>query len=487
MPKWLTVPAFAALVLFFVHGMAGAFLRFRVARATGGRVLVSGPVFLPRPGLKVRTAVIADQERLPVAMVLEDVRLERDPPGWSGTRPWEFTLTGAGRVDGEPTRETTVSGRVSGSFSRGSYRVRDLTVRIRGLGEAAFSGDVELKGPESRFTVDLKDLSLAELGRTLELPESPAGGALRGRAELVIDRDSDGWTARSVLFDLAFRDLSFAGRPLQPLSGRAAGVYDFERESGTVEEAVIIAGPDGAGGRIDFSGTIGREGFDLSFEAKDIFLEDIIEALPESLREKMGLKVEMLSGSASYSSSSEEFYSDASFRFFDASGRGRLDGFPAGDEDGVNYRASLAVEGLDLLSLSSVYGGGAVISGRANLDCELALGAGGIDWLRVSFETVPERDVRQYLNFRAVKALVALSTDTPLRMFSEADYGYRKIAGEIFYHDDYLRIIGRARQEADRNYLLLGTVFGRHVNVAVDPRFNTVRLADLRRRLDRLF
>lgn len=462
----------------------GAGLGWWVARTTGGAVTFGRTAMLPVPGLDVRRLVASARPHVPLHLELDRVVLLRDPPGWHPGRRWHFALAGSGRTAGRRSHETTVSGRVSGSFSRGSYQVHELTVRIRDFGTATLSGTLEFAGGESVLQLDLADLSLAELSQTVERPELPVDGELRGRAELRLEREDDAWAARMVDFDVGFTELVFAGHALRPFSGRARGHYDFKEEQGAISEAVITAGPEGRAGRLDLAGTIGREGFDLTFEARNLFLEDIIEALPEELREKMGLELEDVSGRASYSSDSELFSSEASFRFHQAAGRGRLTGAAGGDGF---LEAELALDGLDLLSLSRLYGEGAVVAGRADFDGALSFRRGGVEWLRARFATVPTRGERQYLNFRAVAALMALGADSPLRMLRDADYGYRRIAGEIHYHDDYLRVTGLARREPGRDYIVLGSLLGYQVNVSIDPRFNTVRLGDLKRRLDGIF
>ncbi|OPZ90415.1 MAG: hypothetical protein BWY73_01325 [candidate division TA06 bacterium ADurb.Bin417] len=54
------------------------------------------------------------------------------------------------------------------------------------------------------------------------------------------------------------------------------------------------------------------------------------------------------------------------------------------------------------------------------------------------------------------------------------------------YQDGYLTIEGLARAGRDRDYIMLGGWLGNTVNIAVDHRFNTVSLEELKRRFQQL-
>ena len=97
------------------------------------------------------------------------------------------------------------------------------------------------------------------------------------------------------------------------------------------------------------------------------------------------------------------------------------------------------------------------------------------------------KGIRQYLNVHALKALVAISTGSPIGLLAGRDYGYRKLKAAVTYRNGLLSIEGFARQEKDRSYILLGNLLGYTINISMDPRGNTIKLDDLKQRLNQVF
>ena len=127
------------------------------------------------------------------------------------------------------------------------------------------------------------------------------------------------------------------------------------------------------------------------------------------------------------------------------------------------------------------------MSGIANLDYTFQVVESGLESWRALIETVPVKNVRQYLNVRALKALLAASTGAPVKFLAAKDYGYRKLKAAVTYQDGLLSIEGLARKEKGRDYVLLGNILGYTVNISMDPKGNTIRLDDLKQRLNQVF
>lgn len=476
-------------------GAAGRILSAWLGQRTGGRVLVSGAALSPALDLRAEKILLnlyppgeaVTFAAWPGAAELRSVTVTRQRGGAFHPTLFRVAATGemAGPAGNGEKRKLEVSGRVTGNFLSGQYQVHDLRVDLPGLGEVEISGTLETRGPESAVRLSFRDFSLAELKKTVPAAALPVEGILSGQALVGLARKDEQWSAASLEFEVAFRDAVFEDQDIAPLSGVLAGNYDFAAEQGSISRGALSPA---SGGRVDFEGTIDREGFDFSFTATEINIEDILDSLPAEIREKMGLRVESLEGTAAYSSHDGTLVTRAGFLFREAGGEARVEVRRGAGRLVGDYRARLELKGLDLLSLSSLYGHGAVISGILNLDCELSGTGEGLGEIRARAETVPARSVRQFLNFRAVEALMALATDSsPARYLARSDYGYRKLALEVVYRDGELTLFGRARERAGQGYILLGTILGRHINISVDSRYNTVGIEDLRRRLARVF
>jgi len=196
------------------------------------------------------------------------------------------------------------------------------------------------------------------------------------------------------------------------------------------------------------------------------------------------LKVEKLAGKLNYDAEKNVFAGAAAFRFYSADGQGDFSG-ALGQAEKIST-GHLNLKGLDLLALSRVYGEGAEMSGIANLDLGFELLGNRLTAGRGLLETVPVRGVGQYLNFKALKFLVALAS-TSTHYLTDARYGYRKLAASVDFRDGNLTIDGLARKEKDRDYLLLGALFGRRINVAINPNANTINFEELKSRLQSAF
>ena len=473
--------------------LSGRYLAWRVKFGSKGRIRLLEPVFHSGPGLTVKEVVFSDWDKPPFSLSVTDISVQKIdssplpflPPRGGGLGGGvNIALTGKGKVGSAKPEQLKINGRIIGNFLTGSYEVSNLKVRVEKVGDILVSGRIETRGTESsRISINLADFSLAELEKSLGLTALPKHGSLQGQAVLTIGRSAGQWKARRLDGRVLFTGLQFENQKISPLSGDVQGFYDFAAVSGQINSARILTR---SGGSLSLSGNITKKGFDLSFASDGLYLEDVIEALPAPIREKMGLKMEKVVGKATYDLESGTIGSNVSFSFYKAAGSGDIS-VRRSKEGKPLVRGRLNLVGLDLLSLLTIYGNGALMSGIANLGCDFQAGKDGLDYWRALVETVPARGVRQYLNVRALKVLLAVSTGSPVGFLTGNDYGYRKLKTAVTYQDGLLSIEGLARREKDRDYVLLGTPLGYTVNISMDPRGNTINLDDLKQRFNQAF
>ena len=473
--------------------LSGRYLAWRVKFGSKGRIRLLEPVFHPGPGLTVKEVVFSDWDQPPFSFSVTDLTVQKTgfspplflPPRGGGLGGGvNVALAGKGKIGSSNPEQLKINGRITGNFLTGSYEVSNLKVKIEKIGEISVSGRIETRGTESsRISINLADFSLAELEKSLGLTTLPKYGSLQGQAVLTIGRSAGQWKARRLDGRVLFTGLQFENQKIAPLSGDVQGFYDFAAASGQINSARILTR---SGGSLSLSGNITKKGFDLSFASDGLYLEDLIEALPAPVREKMGLKMEKVVGKATYDLESGTVGSNVSFSFYKAAGSGDIS-VRRSESGKPSTTGHLNLAGLDLLSLSTVYGNGAQMSGIANLDYTFQAGETGLESWRALLETVPVRGVRQYLNISALKALVALSTGSTVGLLAAKDYGYRKLKAAATYQDGLLSIEGLARREKDRDYILLGNLLGYTVNISMDPRGNTINLEDLKQRLNQAF
>ncbi|MFH0797670.1 MAG: hypothetical protein V2A65_11590 [Candidatus Omnitrophota bacterium] len=398
--------------------------------------------------------------------------------------PTLIAMSGEGKIGSAAPKSLKMAGRVIGDFGAGTYEISGLKVKIEQFGEVTVSGRIETKGQLSRLSINMSDLSLTELKKSLGTLPLPEQGRLDGKVILTLGREKKEWKVQRLDYDILFGDLLFEKQKIPQFTGTAQGYYDLLAETGRVNKAHFVTK---TGGEIDLSGTVGKKGFDISFTSEGLYLEDLLDSLPPAIKEKMGLKVEKVAGNATYDSEKGSFVSRASFSFYQAEGKGEVLGHRS-EKGEQNISGRLSLEGLNLLPLSSLYGEGAQISGVANLGLDFQTRMENLKFLQAIIETVPAKGIRQYLDFRAVKALLALSTGSPPGyLVDKAYYGYRKLAARVTYQDRFLTIEGLAKKNRNKEYVLLGTPFGQTVNIAIDPRGNTVNLDDLKQRLGQAF
>ncbi|MFH2069136.1 MAG: hypothetical protein ABII89_06730 [Candidatus Omnitrophota bacterium] len=463
--------------------LSGNYLAWRVKSGSKGKVQLLRPVFHSGPGLTVEEIVLADWNKPPFSFSVTDLTVQNLTAN-PVLKPVLIVLAAKGKVGSANSEQLKINGRITGNFLTGSYEVSNLKVRIENIGEISVSGRIETRGTEnSRISINLAGFSLAELKKSLGLTTLPAQGGLQGQAVLTIARPDGQWKAQHLEGRVSFAGLQFEEQKISPLSGDVQGFYDFATGSGQINSARILTQ---SGGSLSLSGNITKKGFDLSFASDGLYLEDLIEALPDPVREKMGLKMEKIVGKAAYDLENGILASSASFSFYKAAGNGDIS-VRRSENGKPSTTGHLNLAGLDLLSLLTVYGNGAQMSGIANLDYTFQAGETGLESWYALLETVPVRGVRQYLNVHALKALVALSTGSPVGFLAGKDYGYRKLKAAVTYRDGLLSIEGLARKEKGRDYILLGNTLGYTVNISMDPRGNTINLDDLKQRLGQVF
>ncbi|MFA5392913.1 MAG: hypothetical protein WC081_00840 [Candidatus Ratteibacteria bacterium] len=486
-PVLLTLAVLVGTAAFFfgyyLPEISGNYLAWRVKSGSKGKIQFLSPVFNSGPGLTVEKIVFSDWNKSPFSFSVTDLTIQNlaSNPGF---KPFLIALAAKGKVGSSNPERLKINGRITGNFLTGSYDVSNLKVKIENVGEISVSGRIETKGTEnSRITINLADFSLAELKKSLGLATLPTQGSLRGQVVLTLAHPNGQWKAQRLDGGVIFSGLRFEKQKISSLSGEAQGFYDFATGSGQISSARILTQ---SGGSLSLSGNVTRKGFDLSFASDGLQLEDLIEALPVPVREKMGLKMGNVVGKATYDSESGTLGSNVSFSFYEAVGGGDL--LVRRSESGKpSISGHLNLAGLDLLSLSTIYGNGAQMSGIANLDYVFQTGESGLESWRALLETVSMKGVRQYLNVRALKALLAISNGSSVKFLSGKDYGYRKLKAAVAYQDGLLSIEGLARKEKDRDYILLGNLLGYRVNVAIDPRFNTIKMDDLKQRINQVF
>ncbi|MCX5642134.1 MAG: hypothetical protein NTY10_02690 [Candidatus Omnitrophica bacterium] len=473
----------AFFVGYYLPELSGNYLAWRVKSGSKGKVQLLNPVVCSGPGLAVDEIIFSDWNKPPFSLSVTDITVQNLTAN-PGFKPVLIALAGKGKVGSSNPEQLKINGRITGNFLTGSYEVSNLKVKIENIGEISVSGRIETKGTESsRISINLADFSLTELKKSLGLTTLPTQGSLQGQVVLTMARPDGQWKAQRLDGRVLFSDFRFEKQKILPLSGEAQGFYDFATGSGQISSARILTQ---SGGSISLSGNITPKGFDLSFASDGLYLEDLIESLPAPVREKMGLKMEKVAGKAVYDSEKKILGSNLSFSFYKAVGSGDIS--VQRSESGKPLIAGhLNLAGLDLSPLSSAYGNGAQVSGIANLDYIFQTGESGLESWRALLETVPVKGVRQYLNVRALKALLAISTGSPVGFLTGNDYGYRKLKAAVTYQDGLLSIEGLARKEKGRDYVLLGTTMGYTVNIAMDPRGNTIKLDDLKQRLNQVF
>jgi len=466
---------------FHLPELAVRYVGWRVWFGSRGKVLLKETVLLPGPGLAIGEVVLTDWQKPPAAVSIRDLTIQRLPTAGSGA-PLVIALNGKGSLGAARPHPLKITGRITGDPAAGNYQFEKIRIRIDRLGEVTLSGRLAVRGDSSQFSAHLADVSLAELSRAIDLPQLPTGGVVRGDLDFYLRKEKEVWQLQKVGGDLSFEGLQLSQAGLPPLSGSVAGSYDMSGRSGEITRASLKTP---AGGQLSVNGRVGERGVDLSFTSEGLYLEEIIQALPEPVRQKLGLKLENLAGRVNYEPEQRLFTAHVDGNFHQARLNGDLNGnFPAGWPP--DFLGRLDLEGLDLLAISRLYGEGAEISGLADLNLNFKAEQNQLTFLKARLETIPNKSFRQYLNVGALRALLALSSGAVIRHFAASDYGYRKLATAVTYQDGYLTIEGLARAGRDRDYIMLGGWLGNTVNIAVDHRFNTVSLEELKRRFQQL-
>ena len=101
----------------------------------------------------------------------------------------------------------------------------------------------------------------------------------------------------------------------------------------------------------------------------------------------------------------------------------------------------------------------------------------------VIFETVDKRGIKKFMNFGAVKAVMALANENPVKQMAGANFSYRKIKGKISVRKKYLTIEGLAGKKGENQFIVKGNPFGTSINILVHGKTNTIRLKDFKKRI----
>jgi len=231
---------------YYLQELSGKYLAWRVKSGSKGKIQFLNPVFHSGPGLTVEEIVFTDLSKPPFSFSVADLTVQSMAPN-PVFKPVLLALAGKGQVGSANPKQLKINGRITGNFLTGSYDVSNLKVSIEKVGEISVSGRIETKGTESsRISINLADISVAELKKSLGLTTLPEQGSLQGQVVLTVARPDGKWKAQRLDGRVVFTGLQFEKQKISPLSGEAQGFYDFAAGSGQIKSARILTQSGGS-------------------------------------------------------------------------------------------------------------------------------------------------------------------------------------------------------------------------------------------------
>ncbi len=100
--------------------------------------------------------------------------------------------------------------------------------------------------------------------------------------------------------------------------------------------------------------------------------------------------------------------------------------------------------------------------------------------IKGDFKNVPHSKTKKEISFEAVNQIGELGSGkvSPLVRGQSLYYPYSQINGSFLIEKGYLTLIGNIKKRG-KDYLLTGPIFGKSINIAIDPQNNSIRLTNL--------
>lgn len=432
------------------------------------------------------------------------------------------------------------SGEIQGNFKKGEVNIKDTKVWLEKFGTMFVSGRLVQWGKEfCEIEGNVKNFAIDELRNVLEIQNLPFSGIITGKLSITINKD----VVKQLRFDIDFSKLSFRQQS-SPLSGHVKGSYDILAKKCLIDNANIITQ---SGGRLFVKGTISQEDFSLKIESEGVNLDEIISQLPEKWQEKFkaSSKISMnaegswqknkelplfsgfisLPGNIQYKNFScsnlmiknnnenneifveaekieiwkmrcdeikgkiirenERYKGNINFSLYDGTGNIL---FTTSEQSPVKFYGKIDISKLNLKKLVQSLHPEIVVTGLVNVICFIESGKGDFS-LQAKVDNVPARPFSQKLNISAVKALASLGSSSFAgsigKRFGGTDFYYRKLGGVISIINGYLTIEGTAKRAGENDYLVTSEIFGSGINVLVDRNNNSIKIEDLKNRIER--
>ncbi|MCM8817925.1 MAG: hypothetical protein NC915_00340 [Candidatus Omnitrophica bacterium] len=151
--------------------------------------------------------------------------------------------------------------------------------------------------------------------------------------------------------------------------------------------------------------------------------------------------------------------------------------------DFSKFNGYFLIETIDINKLSSSFEKNIVITGFINLNGNFNIEKDKFEF-ETSFNSVPKRGIKQYMNFGAVEVIASLSGGSVIKQFGTSNFYYKTIAGRISLKDNYLTIEGLAGEKGDNQYLIIKPILFPGINILIDKKNNTIKFDEFINRVN---
>ena len=171
--------------------------------------------------------------------------------------------------------------------------------------------------------------------------------------------------------------------------------------------------------------------------------------------------------------------SDLSFQFCESKGEGEFNAEKISKKERRVY-GSIAIKELNLEKFFHSIGKPGYITGimetKLKFETERKKGL----QIKGDFKNVPHSKTKKEISFEAVNQIGEIGSGkvSPLVRGQSLYYPYSQINGSFIVEKGYLTLIGNIKKRG-KDYLLTGPIFGKSINIAIDPQNNSIRLTNL--------
>jgi hypothetical protein len=147
------------------------------------------------------------------------------------------------------------------------------------------------------------------------------------------------------------------------------------------------------------------------------------------------------------------------------------------------FTGNFSIKNIDINKLTTSFNEKIIITGFMNIDGNFNISKDNFE-IEAIFNSVKKRNIRQYMNFKAMELITFLSGTNSIKKMGSSNFYYKEMKGKISVKNNYLTIEGLAGEKGENQYLITKPFLLPGINILIDKKHNTIRIEEFINRVN---